>query len=399
VSWPGLKRTGLGAIFVLFSIGGLALAVFGAADDRFLGLALLLFFGGGGATWWLMTRPRRRLEGLQVGTVGVAGGREPAFIARTDPRVLRVAGMGAIAMGAGALVLAVPAGLELSDVERVLFAAGGVFFVGIGLFSLYRSANSPNLALTRRGVRATGPAGWFIPWDAIVGVGEIAVHDNPFLGIRVNDPAVVEMSRLPRVAQTAERSIMGTDVSFPLRTLTVDSAELGTAIGRYLEHPAERARIGRLDELTVIREAIPTEPATASAPEPERRGSVARALAIGSLFVVGGLLLLICAGVVFGDSGSGSAGSRLLGAALVGALALAQIVAAILLVRRHAAGRWLGIGSVVGLLALTIIALVRSEPDERLVGVIIGAILLVQLGLLAIGARDSAGEQATAELA
>jgi hypothetical protein len=399
VSWPGLKRAGLGAVFVLFSIGGLALAVFGAAGDRSLGLALLLFFGGGGVTWWLVTRPRRRLEGLQVGTVGVAGGREPAFIARSDPRMLRVAGIGAIVMGAGAFVLAVPAGLELSDVERILVAAGGVFFIGIGLFSLYRSANSPNLALTRRGVRATGPAGWFVPWDAIVGVGEIAVHNNPFLGIRVNDPVAVEMSRIQRVAQTAERSMLGTDVSFPLRALTVDSAELGTAIGRYLEHPEERARIGLLDELTVVREAIPSEPAPASAPEPGRRGSVARALAIGSLFVVGGLLLLICAGVVFDDSGSGSAGARLLGAALVGALGIAQVVAAILLVRGHAAGRWLGIGSVVGLLALTLIALVRSEPDERSVGVVIGAILLVQLAVLAIGARAGAGEQRTAGLA
>jgi hypothetical protein len=39
---------------------------------------------------------------------------------------------------------------------------------------------------------------------------------------------------------------------------------------------------------------------------------------------------------------------------------------------------------------------VRSEPDERLVGVVIGAILLVQLAVLAIGAREGAGEQTTA---
>ena len=398
MSWPAVKRAGLIVLFVLFTIGGLAIAVFGEGSDRLLGLATVLIFGGGGAALWFMNRPNRRLHGLQAGTIPAPGGREPVFIARSDPVVLRVAALGCIAMGAGTLMFAVPGGSDADVVERLLLGAGGVFLVGIGLFSAYRSANSPKLVLARSGIRATGPAGWFVPWEAVAGIGELVVHENPFLAIRVTDPAAIEMSGAQQLLHAAERSIMGTDLSFPLRTLTVDPAELNAAIERYLEQPEERAGIGRPDELALVRGEIPAEPTTPPTSEPRRRRPLAGALAIGSLFIVGGLLLLVCLAALSEEPEPGSEGARLLGIALVAALASVQVAAAILLVRRQVVGRWLAIGSVIGLLVLALLGLVRSESDGRAFGLVLTAILLAELAVVVVGGRvtDPVKEQPSA---
>ena len=230
--------------------------------------------------------------------------------------------------------------------------------------------------------------GWFVPWDAIGGIGEIAVHGNPFLAIQVGDPAAIEMGQLQRLAQRANRGLLGIDLSVPLRTLDVDPAELGAAVARYLEHPELRSRIGGADELAAVREAAPPEPEAVAATRAKRRPSIGRIIAIGSLLLVGGFLALVSLAAAIDEVRPDQEPARLLGIVLFGGLALAQIAAAILLVRKRPAGRRIGIVAVVGTLGLALYALLRSEPDERSIGVSLVAMLAVQLVLVVAGARD-----------
>jgi hypothetical protein len=228
MSWSGVKRTGMTAGFVLATIIGGGLVIFGTGGDQLFGLAVGLMFGGGGLAWWMVNRPRDRpMPGFQIGAVSDLGGRDVAFVARSDRKVLIAGVVGCLAFGGGMLLVALApddAG-RLDDIEAVIFIVGGLFMIGVGLFGLVRAANKSHFALTRRGLHATGPAGWFVPWDAIAGLDEIAVHGNPFLGIRVGDPRAIEIGRFQRIANVLQRSTMGVDLSMPIRTLTVDPGE------------------------------------------------------------------------------------------------------------------------------------------------------------------------------
>jgi len=364
------------------------MTAFGTGSDRLLGVVLLLFFGGGGTMWYLITRPRAKpVPGLQLGTVSHSGNRQPAFIARSDRGLMLAAALGGLAMGVGALLMVLlPDGAgRLGDVERVLLGVSGAFFVGIGFFALFKTSNSSDLALTRDGLRATGPAGWFVRWDAIVGTGEIAVYDHPFLAINVTDSSAIDMGRLQRLVHWSQRSMMGLDLSFPLRMLAVEPAELHAAIGRYMEHPELRGRIGLPDELATIRETATREDATSVAEV--RRLSVRRILGIGSLFAVGGFLALFSLLAALDDVRPDQERARLLGFALFGILALAQIAAAVLLLHGRQSGRWIGLLAAFATLGLALLGLVRSEPDDRSVGIVLVAIVAVHVLLVAIGAR------------
>ena len=386
-----LKRAGLIAIFVLFTLAGVALIVFGDGSDRLLGVVALLVFGGGGATWFFVSQPRRRLSGLQVGSVARMGSRQAAFVARADRRVVIVAGLGAMAMGIGTLlVLVLPdEGGGLNKVERILLAAGGLLFVGIAMVGLWRAANRSDLALTRDGLMSTGPGGWFIRWDAIVSTGEMEVYDNPFLAINVTDPSAIEMGRFQRLVHWSQRSMMGLDLSFPLRMLAVDPAELHAAIGRYLEHPELRGRIGRADELAAVRSSATSGEAAAPAAGEPQRPSIRRIAGIGALFVVGSLLGLFSFVGAIDEVPPDRERARFLGVALFGVLALGQVAAGFLLLRRRQLGRWLGLAASFATLCLAILVLIRSEPDGRTVGVVLLAILVVHVLIVAVGARTA----------
>ena len=380
----------MAAGFLLATVIGGGLAIFGTAGDRIVGLAVALMFGGGGLAWWMVNRPRDRpMPGFQIGAVASAGGREVAFVARSDRGVLIAGVVGCLAFGAGMLLVALAPGGDgrLDGTEAVIFVVGGLFMIGVGLFGLMRIANNSHFALTRRGLHATGPAGWFLPWDAIVGLGDIAVHGNPFLGIRVSDSGAIQMSRFQRIAHRLQRSAMGIDLSIPIRTLTVDPAELAGAIARYREHAEYRSRIGLADELAVIRAAAAPEAGAAPVREPRSRRSIRRMFGIGSLLLIGGLFALISVIVAFDDVRPERELPRLISVVFLGGLALGQLVAAVFLIRNLRIGRRIAIGSTLGLIALMLYAVARSDPDDRSIGLGLLALVGAHLLVVIFGAR------------
>lgn len=385
-----LKRIGLSITFALFTAIGAGLAVFGTGGDRLMGVAVALMFGGGGLAWWAVNRARDRpMSGFAVGAVSDAGGREVAFVARSDKRILIAGVIGCFAFGSACLLmgLAPDRAARFDELEAALLVGGGVFIVGVGLFGLLRVTGDSTFALTRRGLHATGRAGWFVPWDAIAGMHELVVHDNPFLGIQVNDPEAIEVSRLQRVGHWLQRSTMGVDLSIPTRTLTVHPAELMSAIARYREHPEYRSRIGRADELALIHAAAPPEPPTALAAPGVggRRWSIRRIVGIGALFLVGGLFLLVSLDVALDEGPPERAFPRLFAAVLLGSLALAQLAAAVLLIRNYLSGRRIAIGSTLGILALVLYGLARGRDLST--GLVLLALMGVHLLVVIIGAR------------
>lgn len=380
----------MSAGFVLAAVIGAVIAIAGSSGDRIVGLAIVLMFGGGGLAWWMVNRRRARaMQGFQVGQVATAGGSEAAFVARSDRTVLISGVAGSAAFGVGMLLVALAPGdaADLDGLEFVLMVVGGLFLIGVALFGLMRLANNSQFALTRRGLHAVGPGGWFVPWDAIAGIAEVAVHGNPFLGVRVSDPEAVRMHRLLGIGRWLQRSAMGVDLSIPIRTLMVDPGEFAGAIARYRQHPEYRGRIGRADELELLRSLATPEARVAPRRKPRPRRSLRRVLAIGSLFLIGGLFVLVVAAVASEEVRPGRELSRLIGLIVLGGLALGQLAAAVLLVRNVSVGRTIAIVSIIGLIGLILYGLAQGDPDGRPVGLGLLAIVGAQLLLVLVGAR------------
>lgn len=385
---PVVKRIAMTAAFLLATAIGVGLAVFGTAGERVVGLAVALMFGGGGLAWWIMNRRDRPMPGFQIGQVTTPGGRQVAFVARSDRTVLVAGVLGCLAFGGGMLLFALAPGdaADMDGMEAAIMVGGGILMVGVGLFGLMRLAHNSHFALTRDGLQAVGPGGWVVPWDSIVGLDELTVHGNPFLGIRVGDPDAIHMSRFQRITRLVQRSALGVDLSIPVRTLMVDAAEFSGAVVRYREHPEHRSRIGRTDELELIRSfAAPDVPAT-PLPKPPPERSIRRKLAIGSLILIGGLFVLVTANVATRELPPGGELSRPITVVVLGGLALGQLVGAGLLIRNMAIGRRIAIGSVLGLIALILYGLGRN-PDDWPIGLALLAIVGVHFLLVMTGAR------------
>jgi hypothetical protein len=391
--WSRLKRIGTIAIFVAFTAIGVVMAAVSAGQDRILGLAIALFFGAGGLMWYLLTRPRSQpAAGLRIAMVTHRGQSRTAFVADYDRGHLLVASIGLVAMAAAAAGFIVLPSLGSPDELGTLLVGIGcaALLGGVGIFGLLRLRTRSQLALTRDGLLATGPAGaTFAPWDAIADIGEVEMYSNRFLAIRAIDPARIEMGRLQRLMLSVQRSMAGADLTFPIRSLAVEPAELYGAIARYLGHPDLRARIGAADELAAIQAAVAPSVISERAIGAGERRPLAPTLAAASLLVVGALFGFVTLAVILGDATPEEQTGRLLGGALFGVVALAQVSAGILVIRGVRIGRWLGIGGALALVGLALLALLRSDADNRTVGLVITGIVIAHAALVAWGLRGN----------
>ena len=254
-----LKRAGMTALFGAFTLIGLAMALFGQGSDRLMGVATALFFGVGGAAWFVITAPPGRVPGFRPGRVGRFGSIRSAFVVDYARGSAVIGGVALLAMAAATVLLFI---VSLGDgagiVERALFLGAGVLFAAFGIFGLMTARVGSRLALTRDGVHLLSAAGEvFVPWDAITEIGEVSVHDNPFLALRVRSPDDIRMGQLQRLAHSVQRSMMGVDVTVPLRPLLVEPAELTTALERYVTVPEARVAVGSAEELATIRQTGP----------------------------------------------------------------------------------------------------------------------------------------------
>jgi len=101
-----------------------------------------------------------------------------------------------------------------------------------------------------------------------------------------------------------------------------------------------------------------------------------------SLLVVGALLSLLTLLGALDEPDPGREAARARGLIAFGALALTQIAAGVLVWARRATGRWLGIGSALAMLALTLLATSQADGDSRGVGVVVSLVLVGHLALL-----------------
>jgi hypothetical protein len=385
-----LKRIGTIALFWAFTLVGLTMAVLGSQEQRIAGAATALFFGGGGLGWVYMTRRRRKpLPGFRIGRVRHRGHDLAAFVVAYDRRVALVSGVACIALGLGCALLLLPGAQGMADDgRRWAIGLGGVaLFGGVGLFALVRARRGSHLHLSRLGLHTTTPAGpTYVPWDSVGGVGEAEVHGNRFVTVSVTDPSAIETGRWQRMATLAQRSVMGHDLSYAVRAITVEPGELATAIERYRLEPEARSRIGTQQELDVIRSMAPPPPPEEGVAASDGR-PMRQVLAIASLFVIGGLGALISVGVALDEAEPGRQAARTTGLVVMGVAIGLELLGAALMVRRHRRGWWVAMAGTVLLLALFVLALIQADPGRRTANLVVVVILGVHAAFVGWAGR------------
>jgi hypothetical protein len=274
---------------------------------------------------------------------------------------------------------------------RFVVGACAVFLCVIGVVILLRARHGGRLALTRAGVSWIGPIGSAeLEWDAIAGVGTVAVHETEFLAVRVRHPSRIEVGGPQRAIQDLERSMVGSDLNIPLRGIDVEPAELFAAFDRYRADPQARGRIGTAAELASLKRLAPPPPL----PEVlEHRSPRNPRLAAWASLVYGILLGFFALSGFLGAERADNPGARLLGAALIGAIAGAFVAAGIVLMRGQRAGRWIAYGAGVALIVVAAYAMVRN-PEGSTVGIAVIGVAVVVLLLVAWGTRRGASSAA-----
>lgn len=382
----GWKRLGKIALLVVFTALGFAMLF--VPENRALGIVTVLFFGGGGLMWFLITRPRRGpLPGFRIRSDPTAEGSLPAFIADYDRRRLLVSGFGLVAMAVASGIMAVSGPVDA--VERVLLLGIAVFFAVLGVIMIVRWRAGNRIALTSRGLGVKTPFGRIeVGWEDIVHIGDVELHANRFLAITVADPSRVRMRPHLRMAHWLQRSMMGVDLTFPLTALLVREEELTAALGRYRTDREARSRIGSAAELADLVASVPRAVEAQDATAPKERRPLGPRLAAAALLFVGVLLaLLILLGLLDGDVTDAQRRSRLLGGAIIGIVAAGHLGAWALLRVGHRAGRWLGIGSGLGLFAFIALLAILADSDGRAAWVIGSAVVAIPLVVVAWGTR------------
>jgi hypothetical protein len=384
-----LKRIGTIALFSAFTVVGVAMAVFGSEEQRIVGAATALFFGGGGLGWAYMTRRRRKpLPGFRLGRVRHRGQDLSGFVVDHDPTTALVSGLTCLALALGcALLLASGAGGEEEAARRWALGIGGVaLFGGVGIFALVRAHRGSQLVLSRLGLHTISPAGRiFVPWRAVGGVGETAVHGNRFLTVSVTEPAAMEMGTPQRLIHAAERS-MGHDLSFAVRAITVEPGELATAIERYRTEPEARTAIGSERELDVIRSMAPP-------PAPEEGVAISdgrpmrQVVAIASLFIIGGLGAVIIVGAGLDETEPGRQAARTTGMVAMAVTIGLELLGAVLMVRRNRWGWWVAMTGTILLLGLFSVALAQAESDRRTATLVVVLVLGAHAAFVAWAGR------------
>lgn len=382
----GLKRIGMTALFAIFTLIGLGIALLGDGPDRLLGVGVILFMGGGGVAWFVVTADRP-YAGLRIGTINALGRYETGFIADYDSRRRLVGACGALCMGAAAVLFGFVPDNEGSTVVPTWLGIGlGVLMLGIGVVGIAKAGSSSQLVLTPRGlaaVSATGPI--FVPWSAIADIGEMEVRGSPFLVIRVTDPALVEMSRLQWLIHLIERSVMNVDLSFPMLALRTDPQQLRDALHRYLANPDLRRLIGTQAELA----ELPRDEANGgseTSDESRSPGTPASRIVAGvSLLLIGSLLALVSIAAAVDEVTPAQERGRLIGLALFLVVSLSHLAAGVMFLRGVPLGRWIGLVSALLALGLAGLGLVRSDDDSRTIAFVIVGVFTVHVALVLWG--------------
>ena len=180
-----------------------------------------------------------------MGNVEIAEiGRERGFVlpaARAKQLGLVAIGVGMTAMSA---VIILGGNVVLGVVCTAMFGA-------VTLLALRGLVGQRGLAVTPTRLVFLGPGRVEIPWDDIEHVELFKQGPNTLMGVTVTDPASVLRRRM-RWLRAVNRTMVDTDVSFPVNLLAGGPDAALDLVGRYLEHPERRRTIGAEPELANV---------------------------------------------------------------------------------------------------------------------------------------------------
>jgi hypothetical protein len=250
---------------LLFTVGGLLLALTGRGAERGAGVTIALFFLACLLAAPLFAPGRRRghlrHETVRVGDRHERGVVVPYSGLRTGVLLVATACLALAMLGFVVFADAFADPGESPWPVRLLGVVGVVFF-GMGGFLAARRGwgRRWRVVLTPSAVVvAVGRARTVVPWEAIeqVRATEVTTYargvriSEPLVGIDVSDPQAIETGPLERLLLPLSRRLAA-DITLPVRTLDIDPPLLHAALCHYHQHPQARAELATPEGLARV---------------------------------------------------------------------------------------------------------------------------------------------------
>jgi hypothetical protein len=251
---------------LLFTVGGLALALTGRGAERGAGATIALFFLACLLAAPLSAPGRRRghlrLETVRVGDRHERGVVVPYSGLRTGVLLVATACLALAMLGFVVFADAFADDPGESPWPVRLIGVVGVVFFGVGGFLVARRGWGRRwrvLLTTSAVVVAVGRARTVVPWDVIeqVRATEVTTYargvriSEPLVGIDVSDPLAIQTGPLERLLMPLSRRLAA-DITLPVRTLDIDPPLLYAALCYYHQHPQARAELATQEGLARV---------------------------------------------------------------------------------------------------------------------------------------------------
>jgi hypothetical protein len=251
---------------LLFTVGGLALALTGRGAERGAGATIALFFLACLLAAPLFAPGRRRghlrLDTLRVGDRHERGVVVPYSGLRTGVLLVATACLALAMLGFVVFADAFADDPGESPWPVRLIGVVGVVFFGVGGFLVARRGWGRRwlvLLTPSAVVVAVGRARTVVPWEVIeqVRATEVTTYargvriSEPLVGIDVSDPRAIQTGPLERLLMPLNRRLAA-DITLPVRTLDIDPPLLHAALCYYHQHPQARAELATQEGLARV---------------------------------------------------------------------------------------------------------------------------------------------------
>lgn len=252
----------LGGLFLLFTVGGVAMVISGEGQDRLVGVSVVLLFGFGGLGYGA-TKLRRRDGVVELTKVQREGTLVEALVVPGSRSRSAAIALGSAGMGSGMLLMGLnpaaftEAGGPQGFVRLVGIAGGCFFLVGALVLSIAALTGRSRMVASRAGFEMVTPFGRsVVPWDIIdeVGVYEMSAGGNRqrFAAVNTTDPDRITTSRWWGWLRAANRRMSGWDLTYPETTYAISADESALLISAFLERPSLWRDIRLLPERTYV---------------------------------------------------------------------------------------------------------------------------------------------------
>lgn len=243
-----MSRWLLGGLFLLFTVGGVAMVISGSGQGRLVGVSVVLLFGFGGLGY-AATKLRRPDGVVELTKVQRDGTPVEALVVPGIRLRSAAIALGAAGMGFGMMLMGLnPAAFtDTGGPEwfvRLVGVAGGCFFLVIAsALGIAALTGRSRMVASRAGFEMVTPFGRsVVPWDIIdeVGVYEMSPGGNRqrFAAVNTTDPNRIATSRWWGWLRAANRRMSGWDLTYPETTFALSADELALLISGFVERPS-----------------------------------------------------------------------------------------------------------------------------------------------------------------